>query len=207
MKSKVTRFYYDLAELANMTGPAVVTGATTIPALIQRMYNGLTAGTTTTEDATLFSDYFWPVYYEVPVLYIDTECAPWEEPTEPTAAEVTAAVAPLAGRMYAWYKESSARYLKLIALYTNVANKLMDQVSSTTSGNTLRAESDTPQSAMTDIFDTGYASRASQDESEVTVSSDVSTPIDRLREVQEKLRNFYADWAGEFDKFVLHEAE
>ena len=207
MKSKVTRFYYDLAELSGTRGPGVVTGVDTIPVLIRRIYNGLPLPATTDEEKTLFSDYFWPVYYEVPVLYIDTECAPWEEPTEPTTAEVTAAVAPLAGRMYAWYKESSTRYLKLIALYTNVANKLMDQVSSTTSGNTLRAESDTPQSAMTDIFDSGYASRASQDESEVTVSSDVSTPIDRLREVQEKLRNFYADWAAEFDKFVLHEAE
>ena len=40
-----------------------------------------------------------------------------------------------------------------------------------------------------------------------TVSNDFNTPIERFREIQEKLRNLYADWANEFSKFVLHSAE
>lgn len=40
-----------------------------------------------------------------------------------------------------------------------------------------------------------------------TVSNDFNTPIERFREIQEKLRNLYADWANEFSKFVLQSAE
>lgn len=39
------------------------------------------------------------------------------------------------------------------------------------------------------------------------VSNDFNTPIERFREVQEKLRNLYADWADEFSRFVIYSAE
>lgn len=37
-----------------------------------------------------------------------------------------------------------------------------------------------------------------------TVGSDVTTPIERLNEVRQKLRNLYADWADEFSRFVIY---
>lgn len=40
-----------------------------------------------------------------------------------------------------------------------------------------------------------------------TVSNDFNTPIERFREIQEKLHNLYADWADEFSKFVLQSAD
>ena len=209
MISKVTRYYYNLAELCGTNGPKPTVDPTpnSVPDLLYEILALWAPGSTSAEEKTFFADYFWPEYYEAPVLYIDTECAPWEEPTEPTNEEIEEAVRPLVGRIHAWYVESSVRYLKLISLYTSITNKLMDRIESVTSGEVKAADSDTPQTAMTDMFDTGYASRTHQDESEVTVSSDVATPIERLREVQEKLRNFYADWAAEFNKFILHEAE
>lgn len=208
MLSKVTRYYYDLAELANLAGPGPITGGPyTVNGLLYAISPIWSVGAHQGYEQTMFENYFWPQFYEAPVLYIDKECAPWEEPVEPTATEIAAAVKPLVGRIHAWYADSLERFGKLITLYNGIATKLMDQVQSVTDGDSKHAESDTPQSAMTDMFAAGYASRTNQEKSKVTVKSDVSTPIDRLREVQEKLRCFYADWAGEFDKFVLHEAE
>lgn len=39
---------------------------------------------------------------------------------------------------------------------------------------------------------------------ESTVATDLNTPIERLNEVRQKLRNLYADWASEFSQFVIY---
>lgn len=40
--------------------------------------------------------------------------------------------------------------------------------------------------------------------SESTVATDLNTPIERLNEVRQKLRNLYTDWATEFSQFVIY---
>ena len=37
-----------------------------------------------------------------------------------------------------------------------------------------------------------------------TVGSDVTTPIERLNEVRQKLHNLFADWAAEFAQFIIY---
>ena len=53
----------------------------------------------------------------------------------------------------------------------------------------------------TNSTDTGTTSNSD------SVYDDRDTPIERLNEIENKLRNFYADWANEFSKFILHSAE
>ena len=53
----------------------------------------------------------------------------------------------------------------------------------------------------TSSTDTGTTSNSG------SVYDDRETPIERLNEIENKLRNLYADWANEFSKFVLHSAE
>lgn len=109
----------------------------------------------------------------------------------------------------------------------------------TTDTTTTRLESDTPQNGGSDVFATGYVSKAAKEtvdsdvvvsgnnsstttnnlantnsstnsgsaDNSVIVENDVTTPIERFREVQEKLRNLYAEWADGFSRFVIYSAE
>ena len=101
-----------------------------------------------------------------------------------------------------------------------------------TSGESTKKTNDTPQEAG-DFTGDAYVNMAEHVESEnllngsdsneqsssaeglaqasneqQTVSgTDVTTPIERLKEIQNKLDNLYADWADEFARFVIYSAE
>lgn len=47
------------------------------------------------------------------------------------------------------------------------------------------------------------SSISNESSSSTTVSSDMETPIERLNELRKKLHNLWADWADEFERFVI----
>lgn len=151
---------------------------------------------------TLFTNYIWPEFQNSTIAYIDKERNYWEESTEPDLTDIRTWFTEHGPLWLRWLRESKERYEPLITSFESIKDSLLGRVESVTTAQV--KSSDTPQ-IETDPFDLNYVSRA--DQSTTTLSSDVNTPIERFREVQEKLRNLYADWANEFNRFVLHSAD
>lgn len=167
--------------------------------------NAEVTGILSFEDATtrtLFTNYIWPEFQNATIAYIDKERSYWEEETEPTLNDMRDWFTEHGPIWLRWLRESKERYEPLITSFETIKDSLLGRVESVTTAQV--KSSDTPQ-IETDPFDLEYVSRA--DQSTTTLSSDVNTPIERFREVQEKLRNLYADWANEFSRFVLHSAD
>lgn len=203
MKTLVNRYYYSLADLTEHDSP-VASPMTTFDYMLREIKQLWSGGAILPSEQTMFQDYLWPEFYESPIFYVDVESAPWfgEEGEEPELEDVIEQIDPLLGRLHRWYVESKERYVYLIGKLEAIKANLLARVESVTTSQV--KSSDTPQ-ISTDPFDLEYVSRA--DQSTVTLASDISTPIERFREVQEKLRNLYADWANEFSQFVIQSAE
>lgn len=91
---------------------------------------------------------------------------------------------------------------------STTTNNLANSTTSSTDNTTAVTASGTVASTTTNNLANSNSSTNSGNTSDSsTVSNDVDTPIERFREIQEKLRNLYADWANEFSKFVLQSAE
>lgn len=135
MITKVSRYYYSLNELADVVGPNIGSGEpSSLPALLYKISPLWAVGSPTAIEQTMYQSYLWPEFYDAPVLAIDTECGLWEEPSEPTAAEIAVAVKPLLGRMHRWYVESLERYSTLISALEDVKSHLLGPVSTVTEG-------------------------------------------------------------------------
>lgn len=59
------------------------------------------------------------------------------------------------------------------------------------------------ESATTNTSSTSASARGSNLQSSI-VGTDVTTPIERLNEIRQKLHNLYVDWADEFAQFVIY---
>ena len=97
-------------------------------------------------------------------------------------------------KIIGWMNESRKRYEVLINAYTTQETKLMDKLSST--AQTLF--NDTPQSGGSFTTD-NYVTNATQ----VTTSTDTTTPMARLKEISDNLENLYKSWSNEFRKFIM----
>lgn len=81
------------------------------------------------------------------------------------------------------------RYSSILTAFEAIKNKLMDQVKSSTE----TGYNDTPQEEG-DYTDETHRTTYTK----VTSLIDGATPVERLDEVQRKIRNTYRDWADEF---------
>ena len=147
----------------------------------------------------MFQQFLWPEFQDQVVLYIDVEHNPWEQPEEPDDDDIIEAFRYEAPQWIRWYQETSEKYGTLIGILTGIEAKLMDQLGS----ENMTLFTDTPQNGS------GWLS--TQDDfvtnaTKVTNKADVATPIARLKEVQDNLRNYYADWADSFSRFVIFSA-
>ena len=132
-------------------------------------------------------------------MYIDVEHNPWEAPEEPDKMAIIEEFWKEAPLWMRWYEESSEKYSKLISIQTSIANKLMDQLGS----ENLTMFTDTPQNGSDWLSQLdNFVTNATK----VSSKADIATPIARLKEVQDNIRNYYADWADEFSKFVIFSA-
>ena len=82
-----------------------------------------------------------------------------------------------------------------------------DNTTTTTNGSdssTTNSKTTTTVSGTNSSTNSGTSSSTSESSALSTVGSDVTTPIERLNEVRQKLRNLYADWAAEFAQFAIY---
>lgn len=189
-----TRFYYTLEEIN------VIFGGQPGGVMQQGMFAFLNkvlgrSDTDTVYTNELFKNYIWNRFYQHDVVYIDVEHDPWTEPVKPAAkSEVAAAIQGKMNMIYSWLYGSEKRYSTLITNYEEQKNRLMDKL--TSKATTLF--NDTPQDGG-DVTADGYITNATT----ATTTSDVATPIARLKEIQNNLENLYEEWSKEFRKFVL----
>lgn len=99
------------------------------------------------------------------------------------------------------YSFTRDRYLQLIKLYESEKSKLLDGVKTTTTG--VGRFNDTPQN-ITDGDEFGNNTHITNiTKSTAEAVSDIDTKINRLDEIQRKLRNLYKDWVDEFEDLFL----
>ena len=87
------------------------------------------------------------------------------------------------------YNTTKDRYLTLIDIYTNQKANLLNKVES----NSIQRYNDTPQNGG-DWSDDEHTSNITRTES----SNDFTPLMDRINEIQNKLRNIQKDWEDEF---------
>lgn len=80
-----------------------------------------------------------------------------------------------------------------------------------TSGGTEVTDLDTgvtqSQTVTNNLANSATDSQESSYSSNIVMSNDVTTKIERMKELQDKLRNLYGDWANEFSQFIIRSAE
>lgn len=91
---------------------------------------------------------------------------------------------------------------------TDTFNETNTQDTTTTTNGsdstTNESETTTTVSGTNSSTNSGTSNSTSETSASSTVGSDVTTPIERLNEVRQKLHNLYADWADEFSRFVIY---
>lgn len=143
----------------------------------------------------MFTSYLWPEFQNAYVAIIDKERTFWSASEDVTKADVKAWAKQHMMLWDRWLVESKERYEPLISNLETIKNKLMDRIGS----QSVTLFNDTPQNGG-DFTTDPYTTNATKS----TTESDVATPIARLKEVQDLLRNYYADWANEFSRFVYN---
>lgn len=143
---------------------------------------------------TLWKKYLYPTYNQSYIIYIDREHSPWEEPEEPDDEEIAKKIDIWLGYVSRWANETVERYVPLIRTYEDIKDKLLDKINT----ETLVLYNDTPQSAG-DWTTDPYTTNATK----TTNSQEIATPIERLDEIDNKLKSLYGEWADEFRMLVI----
>ena len=117
-----------------------------------------------------------------------------EELTEDDAYEIALKLANIIMNSY-------DRYAPLYKYYKDKEDNLMDMIKSETDSGI--GYNDTPQNGGA-FEDENH--RTNYTESKSTVKIDGATPIERLKEIKDKLTSILFDWSEEFDKIFIEEA-
>ena len=97
--------------------------------------------------------------------------------------------------------QTAFRYKSLLSAYDTEKTKLLDKLETTNTG--LAKFNDTPQGSG-DYSDDTHTSNLTRTTS--TTSTEVMTPIQRLKEIQDGFSDVLARWSEEFDNLFLEEA-
>lgn len=143
----------------------------------------------------LLQQYIYPRFWNRTLFYVDVEQTDATTEVEPTVEDIKAAAIPVVGRIWAWLNGSSEKFELLIGLYKTQETKLLDQLSSVAT----TLFNDTPQNAG-DFTTDNHTTNATK----VATSTDVGTPMSRLKEIQDHLEHLYSDWSDQFKTFVLY---
>jgi hypothetical protein len=171
--------------------------------------------TALTEPAALASDeviellatYVLPKCYYCDVCISDTDYSAVLDDTRQkdveasTFADAPEEIKSFVSRVAAWLMGTYPKYKKLLDLYKAQETKLMDKLTTTTSGKT--RFNDMPQSpiAAGDIDGDDHLTNLTKDDNES--ATDPETPMMRLAEIQANYKNIYNDWCDEFVKTFI----
>lgn len=169
----INRFYYTLDELK-----------TTVPS--ETGWNGLllpySGGYNDSQYTTMLYNDVKLNYGDEYILYIDIEAPAWENIQKPTVAtilitpEYKKQVVKFMNKIKSWLDDSRYRYEKLIKIYDDAQNMLMDDVKTESS----IQFNDTPQTTDDGLDGDNYATTYTKNKS----SSRVATKMARLEEIR-----------------------
>lgn len=97
--------------------------------------------------------------------------------------------------------QTAFRYKTLLGAYDSQKSKLLDKLSSSNTG--LAKFNDTPQGSG-DYADDTHTTNITKTSSETL--TEIKTPIERLREIQDGFSDVLARWSEEFDNLFMEEA-
>ena len=155
----------------------------------------------------LLASYVLPKCYYCDACISDTDysavldAARQEDVAPSTFADAPEEIKSFVSRVGAWLTATYPKYKKLLDLYKAQETKLMDKLTTTTSGKT--RFNDMPQSpiAAGDISGDDHLTNLTKDDNES--ATDPSTPMMRLAEIQANYKNVYLDWLDEFTKTFI----
>lgn len=142
----------------------------------------------TVESVKCFQSYIWPRFYQEAIIYTDSD---------ETEDFVEKFCRTKAGQIMAWWMSSTEKYSMLIQNLTANKAKLLDDVKSSS----IARFNDTPQNSG-DFSDDPHTSNITITEN----SSNAGTMMQRLNEIEDKIKQLYLDWSDEFRKFIIWSA-
>ena len=139
----------------------------------------------TLETLTCFKNYIWPRFYQEAIIYVDSD---------ESESFVEKFCRTKVGQIMAWWISSTDKYSLLLRNLNNNKSKLLDDVKSSS----VARFNDTPQNSG-DFSDDNHTSTVTKTEN----SSNVSTMMARLNEIEDNIKQLYIDWSNEFRKFII----
>ena len=135
-----------------------------------------------------FANYIWPRFYKEAIIYVDSD----EDTTFVDKFCLTKI-----GNIFAWWKSSMDKYVMLIQNLEANKTKLLDDVKSAS----ISRFNDTPQNSG-DFSDDPHTSTITKTEN----TTNAGTMMQRLNEIEDKIKQLYLDWSDEFRKFIIWSA-
>ena len=193
------RTYYTLNDIRKEVGGSYATGegpyalnskyfSDFLNACLQKVGYDTAILTETNESITCFREYIWPRFYQEAIIYVDSDES--EEFLEKFARTKV-------GQIMSWWMSSSEKYSLLIQNLTANKSKLLDDVKSASTSRF----NDTPQNSG-DFSDDPHTSNITTTEN----SSNAGTMMQRLNEIEDRIKQLYLDWSDEFRKFIIWSA-
>lgn len=148
---------------------------------------------------TLINKYIYPKYCEETIAWYDLEpCStPIEVRENATEEELEFLFKSFTIQFARILVETFEKYSKLIELQNSIKNKLLDKVESETE--VKNRFNDTPQNASPDFWnDDEHATNINVQTQ--TNKAELATPIQRLAEVEQNIKDYYTMWAYEFSE-------
>ena len=142
----------------------------------------------TPQSIDCFRNHIWPRFYQETIVYTDSDET--EEFLKKFARTKV-------GQIMSWWMSSTEKYSLLIQNLTANKAKLLDDVKSSS----ISRFNDTPQNSG-DFSDDPHTSTITKTEN----SSNVGTMMQRLNEIEDKIKQLYLDWSDEFRKFIIWSA-
>lgn len=201
----ISRFYYTLSELLGKDNYIINLDGTTkwgIEDVIDSLYVNIEGNLPTADSVSQkLLSYIWNNISHRNVISIDIVHPYWEQVSKEDVSEdnLDEAKAELAQVIWSIYQDTQDRYRTLINIYNDELDSLLDQIKT----NSETRFNDTPQNLP---VNDGYA--ADNYTTTITTSNaatDGTSKINRIDEIQNKLKDLFADWAFEFNKLVLGE--
>lgn len=140
---------------------------------------------------TLFQKYIIPKCYKKPITYFEYTIYSDDEEKREAKEE---AIEEWLSQLYVWIEDTEYRYNEIISNQEAELSHLMDEVKSTT----VNKFNDTPQTdteTEADEFNTNVTTTVQ--------SNELTTKLQRIKELKEDLKNIYAEWLKEFEKELL----
>lgn len=146
-------------------------------------------------------EHIWLNLYNKNVAYLDIKHPRWEQPEKPYSGDDYQEMCEELGNdIWSIYRDTKDRYEKLIGIYEDELDNLMNPMES----NSETRFNDTPQNAVVDS-DTYAADNYTTTITSTKASTDLTSKMNRIDEVQRLLKNLYSDWAFEFNKLICED--